>query len=199
MPHTVTPRQKEIFEFLLDFIEERGRPPTIREIASHFRIVSLNAVRVHLKALEKKKFISLEKGCSRGITITRLEHGQPELPLVGKIAAGAPLLAVEHREDSAVLESSFWGSDKNLFLLRVSGDSMSPYILDGDLVVVKPQTDASAGDIVVALIDGEATVKKLMHRSGRIVLHPLNRAYEDMEPQEDVTINGKVVGVIRKL
>lgn len=199
MPHTVTPRQKEIFEFLLDFIEERGRPPTIREIASHFRIVSLNAVRVHLKALEKKKFISLEKGCSRGITITRPEHGQPELPLVGKIAAGAPLLAVEHREDSAVLESSFWGSDRNLFLLRVSGESMAPYILDGDLVVVKPQTDASAGDIVVALVDGEATVKKLMHRSGRIVLHPLNRAYEDIEPQEDVTINGKVVGVIRKL
>jgi repressor LexA len=199
MPHTVTPRQKEIFEFLLDFIEERGRPPTIREIASHFRIVSLNAVRVHLKALEKKKLISLEKGCSRGITITRFTPSQSELPLVGKIAAGAPVLALEHREDSAVLKSAFWGSDENLFLLQVSGESMAPYILDGDLVVVKPQANASSGDFVVALIDGEATVKKLMHRSGRIVLHPLNTSYEDIEPQEDMTINGKVVGVIRKL
>jgi repressor LexA len=201
MTATVTPRQKDIFNFLLSYARERGYPPTIREIASHFNIISLNAVRVHLRALERKKLITLEKGRSRGIQLASpslLESGLPGLPLMGKIAAGAPTLAEGHREDTIALNSLFRESSEPLYLLRVRGDSMAPEIQDGDLVIVKPQSSADTGDIVVALIEGEATVKTLLWKSGRPILHPLNPSYADLEPGENITINGKVMGIIRK-
>ncbi len=201
MPPTVTPRQQDIFRFLLAFARENGYPPTIREIASHFHIISLNAVRVHLRALEKKGLISVEKGRSRGIHIAdgaREESPLLGLPLLGRIAAGTPALAIEERGDTISLDSSFWSSGEPLFLLMVKGASMEPELRDGDLVVVKPQTHARHGDIVVALIDDEATVKTLHYRGPHPVLHPVNPAYSVIEPGENFSINGKVVGVIRK-
>ncbi|MDQ7823750.1 MAG: transcriptional repressor LexA [Candidatus Eremiobacteraeota bacterium] len=200
MTKNITPRQKEIFDFLFQFTEERGYPPTIREIASHFRIISLNAVRVHLKALERKKLITVENSRSRGIHIHNSYSPEGQLPIVGRIAAGTPMAAVEEKEDLVSLDGSFWGSaDSPLYLLKVKGDSMDPEIQDGDLVVVRHQRHALPGDIVVALIEGEATVKKLVRRpGGDFVLHPLNPSYQDIEPGERLALSGKVVGIIRK-
>jgi len=201
MPSTVTTRQQDIFSFLLSFAREKGYPPTIREIASHFHIISLNAVRVHLRALEKKGLISVEKGRSRGIHITDRTHEEiplQGLPLLGRIAAGTPALAAEERGDTITLDCSFWSCGEPLFLLMVKGDSMEPELREGDLVVVKPQSHARQGDIVVALIDDEATVKTLHYRGHHPVLHPINPAYSIIEPGDNFSINGKVVGVIRK-
>lgn len=204
----LTFRQKEILSFISGNLEEKGYPPTIREIAARFGIVSLNAVRVHLKALEKKRLISLDKGRSRGICLLRPVSGDfresksmripHAFPLLGKIAAGKPSLAVEGRDDYISIDNEYFGCADNLFLLRVAGSSMDPEIRDGDMVVVIPAVTAKTGDIVVALIEDEATVKKLILKPDRIILRPLNPAYSDIELSGDFSINGKVVGVIRR-
>ncbi|MGV8118537.1 MAG: transcriptional repressor LexA [Candidatus Xenobiia bacterium LiM19] len=200
MSQTVTQRQKAVFDFIVEYARENGYPPTIREIALHFRIVSLNAVRMHLKALERKKLITLEH-CSRGIHINTAaisDTAAAGLPLAGRIAAGSPIPAIENRDENVVLDASFWGSGESFFLLRIKGGSMDPELKDGDYVVVKPQSYASLGDIVVAIIDGEATVKELARKNSRIFLRALNYDYDDIYPEGDFTINGKVVGVIRR-
>ncbi len=199
----LTDRQQQILDHLRDEIDRRGMPPTIREIGEHFRIRSTKGVEDHLAALTKKGFIRRERGKSRAIEI----EGRPDLrgaralPLVGRIAAGMPALAVEQQEGHFVLDESLVGAGVT-FLLRVTGDSMKDAaILDGDLVVVRKQETARVGEIVACRIGEEATVKTL-HRTGNpVVLKPENADYDliTIPAGEDFEILGKVVGVYRKL
>ncbi|MCE1246899.1 MAG: transcriptional repressor LexA [Firmicutes bacterium] len=197
----ITGRQKQVLDFIRHTIDMRGYPPTVRDIASHLSIISLNAVRVHLSALEKKGYISVEANTSRGIRLLLEENPQipsSVIPLVGKIAAGPLSAAIEDREGGMVMDQEFWGSTDELFLLRVKGDSMEPHIHPGDLVVVRRQQNADPGDIVAALIEDEATVKQLVKSGGKLRLHAFNPAYQDIEIGDNFKINGKVTGLIRK-
>jgi repressor LexA len=199
----LTPRQEEIFTFLRDEIGRRGLPPTIREIGKRFKIRSTKGVEDHLAALARKGFIRRERGKSRAIEI----EGRPDLrgaiaiPLLGRIAAGNPMLAVENHEEHVVMDESLVGSGET-FLLRVTGDSMKDAaILDGDLVVVRMQSTARAGDIVAARVGDEATVKRFHKTGDSVVLAPENEAYSPItiSPGTDFEILGKVVGVYRRL
>ena len=211
----LTGRQREILHFIVRQTEERGFPPTIREIGEEMDIRSTNGVNDHLKALERKGYLLRGEQQSRALVPTkrarlvlgmgapRRDPGMVEVPLLGKVAAGAPLLAVENVEDSVRIDSFLLGgSGKEVFALRVKGDSMiDAGILDGDFVVVRQQEEAEKGDIVVAGIPGEeATVKTYSRKGGKVVLVPANTRLEPMvfEP-DDVTVFGKVVTVLRRL
>lgn len=199
----LTSRQQAILDWLRDEIDRRGLPPTIREIGEEFGIRSTKGVEDHLAALERKGAIRRERGKSRAIEITARPdlRGARLVPLLGRIAAGAPVLAVENRSDEFVLDESLVGTG-DTFLLRVTGDSMKDAsILDGDLVVVRAQAEARTGDIVAARLGEEATVKRLDRSGGALRLLPENEAYEPIvpDPSEDFQILGKVVGVYRRL
>jgi repressor LexA len=199
----LTSRQSEILEYLREEIDRRGLPPTIREIGERFGIRSTKGVEDHLAALERKGFIHRERGKSRAIEVSDRPdlRGARLVPLIGRIAAGAPILAVENHAGQFIFDESLVGSGEN-FLLRVEGDSMKDAsILDGDLVVVRSQDSAREGDIVAARVGEEATVKRF-HREGRaIVLLPENEAYDPIrvEQAESFQILGKVVGVYRRV
>ena len=199
----LTARQQAILDWLRDEIDRRGMPPTIREIGEEFGIRSTKGVEDHLAALERKGAIRRERGKSRAIEVVARPdlRGARMLPLLGRIAAGAPILAVENHAGRFILDESLVGGGET-FLLRVEGDSMkNASILDGDLVVVRAQEAAHTGDIVAARIGEEATVKRLEQQAGRIRLLPENDAYEPIEVNdtEDFRILGKVVGVYRRL
>ncbi|MEW6203461.1 MAG: transcriptional repressor LexA [bacterium] len=198
----LTDRQEEIFNYILEHIEDEGYPPTIRRIGAHFNIVSPNGVKEHLLALQRKGYINLRPRTSRGIEVLRrprwTEGREKGIPLVGRIAAGLPVLAVENIEDRLTLERLF-PSDGRIFALRVRGDSMTDAgIYDGDIVIVRPQKTAEKGDIVVALLDDEATVKKFHRKRNKVCLIPANKKYTPII-LDSVEIAGKVIGVIRKI
>jgi len=195
----LTARQEQVLEFIKKSIDTDGFPPTVREIAGFLEIVSLNAVRRHLQALEKKGYLEIEPGKSRGIKLFQDDVHWPQLPIVGKIAAGPMTTAVEDVEGQVVVDPDFWGDTRDMFLLRVRGDSMYPKLEDGDLVVVRRQPFADPGSLVVALMGEEATVKQLVKKDGRFYLHPLNPAYPDIPIESGFSINGLVVGLIRKI
>jgi len=207
----LTARQQEIWQFLAEYLDEHGYPPTVREIGDAVGLASPSTVHAHLANLERAGLLRRDPTKPRAIELVgrrRAEAGRdvpaaPVLPLVGRIAAGGPLLAEESVEDRiAVPEPLGRNAD---FLLRVTGDSMiEAGILDGDVVVVRRQDDARDGDVVVALVGDdeaadEATVKTF-HREqgGRIRLQPENSALEPLFP-EHVQILGKVTGVFRCL
>ncbi|HMB71850.1 MAG TPA: transcriptional repressor LexA [bacterium] len=199
----LTPRQREILDWLRDEIDRRGLPPTIREIGESFGIRSTKGVEDHLAALERKGYIRREKGKSRAIEVADRPdlRGARLVPLVGRIAAGAPVLAVENHEGTFVFDESLVGAGET-FLLRVQGDSMTKTgILDSDLVIVRKQDDARNGDIVAARVGDEATVKRFRKGGGRVTLLPENDAYDPIEvdPTEGFEILGKVVGVYRRM
>ncbi|MCD4782968.1 MAG: transcriptional repressor LexA [Candidatus Eremiobacteraeota bacterium] len=196
----LTDRQSQVLGFIRATIEQKGYPPTIRDIANHLDIVSLNAVRRHLKSIEKKGYIHVEPGKSRGIKLLDevSSSQQAKVPLVGKIAAGPFSLADEDIEEHLIMDPDFWGEPEDLFLLKVKGDSMEPHIKEGDMVVVKRQSYAAPGEIIVALVENEATVKQIILKDTRYFLHPFNPAYEDISTGEDFRINGKVTGLIRR-
>jgi repressor LexA len=199
----LTARQAEILDFIRDETDGRGMPPTIREIGSQFGIRSTKGVEDHLAALERKGFIKREKGKSRHIEIADRPdmRGVRLLPLVGRIAAGAPVLAVENVEDQFVFDESLVGPGET-FLLRVAGDSMiDAGIFDDDLVIVRKQDDAREGEIVAARLEEEATVKRFHREGGPITLLPENAAYDPIPVAEDrdFQILGKVVGVYRRM
>lgn len=198
----LTKRQREIYDFIIDHIKWEGYPPTIRQIGKRFSIASPNGVKDHLLALQKKGHIRLHSRTSRGIEVLRREElaagGERGIPLVGRIAAGEPILAAENIEDRLTMERMF-PSDGRVFALRVKGDSMvEAGINDGDIVVVRPQPTADRGDIVVALLDDEATVKKFDRRGAKVYLHPANRSYQPIV-RDEVEIAGLVIGVIRRV
>jgi repressor LexA len=206
----LTTRQQEIWQFLAEYVDAHGYPPTVREIGEAVGLASPSTVHAHLANLERAGLLKRDPTKPRAIELVgrRREDapepsGVPMLPLVGRIAAGGPLLAEEAVEDNiAVPEPLGRNAD---FLLRVQGDSMiEAGILDGDIVVVRKQSNARAGEIVVALVGDdesadEATVKTFhRERDGRIRLQPENAALEPLYP-EHVEILGKVTGVFRSL
>lgn len=206
----LTDRQREILGFIQVFIRERGYPPSIREIGDHFQIYP-RAVFDHLKALERKGYLKREGSRSRGMEVRTFQEGRfhgrgerpavREIPILGRVAAGRPTLAVEHVEGSVPLPAE-WAEGGEAFLLKVKGDSMSPFILPGDYVIVRSQPSAENGDVVVTLMGEEATVKRFFRREGRIELRPENERWETIqveEGSEEVRIIGKVIGVFRKI
>lgn len=203
MAKGMTKRQEAVLQYTMDYIQREGYPPSIREIGVHFGIGSLRGVTVHLDALEKKGFIE-RSNLPRSIRIVHptFQTGARVrmLPLLGQIAAGAPILAQEHVEDLIPVPTDMVRNMEGAFLLRVKGDSMSGEgILPRDLVVIKPQQVANHGDLVAVLIGDEATVKRIHFDRNRIRLVPSNPAYEPIEVQEsdNARIIGRVVGMMR--
>ena len=199
---TLTRRQKEIWDFLADFSREKGYAPTLEEIAVHFGLSSLATVHKHLRNLETKGFIARKWNLSRAIEILR-QGGSVEaieLPLLGKVAAGLPIEAVETNEKLSIPVDLVRRPDQ-AFTLRVRGQSMMEEgILDGDFVIVEPRNSAGNGDTVVALVDGDATVKKFYFEGvDRVRLQPANGSMAPIVVQaEKVQIRGVVVAVLRK-
>jgi repressor LexA len=207
----LTLRQREIFDFIRAFIKERGYPPSVREIGEHFHIYP-RAAFDHLKALERKGYVKRRGSMSRGLELLVYPGYEPrgshekspltrEIPILGRIAAGKPTLAVENIEGTLSLPLE-WTKEGETFLLKISGESMSPYILPGDFVVVRSQPSAENGDIVAILIGEEATVKRFFKKEGSIELKPDNERWETIrieEGSEEITLLGKVTGVFRKI
>ena len=209
----ISSRQRDILELIIRTVRERGYPPSVREIGEAVGLNSPSTVHSHLSALVKAGYLRRDPSKPRAIEVTapakaQAARPQPDLrrapvrdvPLVGRIAAGSPLLAEEDIEDILPLPTQIVGNDP-VFGLRVRGDSMvGAGIFDGDLVVVRRQADADDGDIVAALIDGEeATVKRLRRTAGKVILLPENPAYEPMVFTQGVQVLGRVVAVLRRL
>jgi len=223
----LTDRQQAILDFITQSIEERGYPPTLREIGEHFGIRSTNGVNDHLRALEKKGHLQREDLKSRALRPTSgpssasasaaraLGGGRDprladvvEIPIVGRVAAGLPLLAVENVQDTVHVDKFFIGQTREVFALRVKGESMiEDGIFDGDYIFVKKQLQASRGDIVVAMISGpsgdEATVKRYYPEGDSIRFQPANAAMQPIivrkKDFKSVNLIGVVVGVYRKM
>ena len=210
----LTHRQAKVLEFILDSIGNRGYPPTIREIGTHMNIRSTNGVNDHLKALERKGYLVRDQSKSRALrplchpdgTAVEATVQTPvmEIPLMGRIAAGDPIAAIEHAEDTITIEQGLLGKTRELFALHVKGDSMiDDGILDGDIIFVNRQNDAPTGAIVAVMIDGEATVKRIYFENDRIRLQPANDAmdpiYVRREDFRETSILGLVKGVFRQL
>ncbi len=200
----LTPRQRRILEFIAEAVRKRGYPPTVREIGEAVGLTSSSSVHSQLANLEAKGLLHRDPTKPRAIGLAEAE---PRLegvlvPLVGRIAAGAPVLAAENIEEYLTVPVGF-ADGVDHFALRVEGDSMTGAgIIDGDVVVVRRQDDADDGDIVAALLPGpaedEATVKRLGHRGAHVMLIPENPALEPFEMTEG-RILGRVVAVLRKL
>jgi repressor LexA len=212
----LTERQREILAFIAKETEARGYPPTIREIGEHMDIRSTNGVNDHLKALERKGYLQRGEQQSRALVVTRRarvllglgnrkDSGLLDVPLLGRVAAGQPLLAQENVEDSVRIDSFLLGSPgREVFALRVKGNSMiEDGIHDGDYLFVRKAAQAQSGEIVVALIDDEATVKRYFPEGERIRLQPANSTMEPIfvrkEDFRSTMILGTVVGVYRKV
>jgi repressor LexA len=206
----LTARQREVLGFIRSFTEKHGAPPTVREIGTRFRF-SARAAFDHLRALERKGMLQRrvsDRRVSRTLVPISAAQGRRssggEIPVLGRIAAGAPLLALENREGTLPVRGDwFSGMGQDLFALRVRGESMvDAHIMDGDLVVVRRQESATPGDIVAALVNDEATVKRFGRDGDRIVLKP---AHPTMQPiviepgRADVRVLGKVVGLVREV
>ncbi|MBA3460893.1 MAG: transcriptional repressor LexA [Deltaproteobacteria bacterium] len=229
MADALTHRQREILDFISSSIVERGFPPTLREIGEHFQIRSTNGVNDHLKALEKKghlrredlksramrpvlpdgsgEVVPLRRGAAMGtgnVQVIQADDDMAEIPILGKVAAGLPILAVENATDTVRVDRVLIGGHREVFGLRIVGESMiEDGIFDGDYVFVKKTPSAATGDIVVAMIEGEATVKRYYPEGDRIRFQPAN---SNMAPiivrradMKSVDIIGIVVGVYRKL
>jgi repressor LexA len=193
----LTERQRAILAFIRDRIESRGYGPTVREIGQQFDIRSPNGVMCHLKALEKKKLIQREGYSARAIQVMDYRPGT-ELPLLGSVAAGAPIQAPT-QDDRLNFNDMFGG--QNHYALKVRGQSMiEDHIDDGDFVVIRKQETARQGERVVAMIDNEVTLKKFHQDRGKILLQPCNGAMQPIElkPDSDARILGVLVGVLRK-
>ncbi len=216
MKNQLTERQEEILNFIKQFLEGNGYPPTLREIGKKFNIVSTFGVKRHLEALVKKGYLNIESNASRGITVhkdtgsellvessfSRASQEFRKIPIVGRVAAGSPILAIENIEGSIVIDSSFMKKSDDCFALKVRGDSMvNAGIFENDLVIISPQKDAQNGEIVVALIDDEATVKTYEQKNNKIRLLPENDKYQPIEISDlrEFSIVGKVIGVVRWL
>jgi repressor LexA len=195
----LTPRQEEVLDLVLEALERRGYPPSIREICDALGLSSTRGALRHLEALEKKGFISRAPG-ARAIQVRdSLRAAAAYLPLVGEVPAG-PLRHASEEVEEWVPVPARWGGEGR-FLLRVRGDSMiGDGIRDGDLVVVEPGPDALDGEVVVALVDGEATVKRLRRRRGGVELEASNPAYPTLRVEKgeaEVRLSGRVVSLLR--
>jgi len=201
----LTDRQQEVLDFIQTSIERDGYPPTIREIGAELGIRSTNGVNDHLKALERKGYINRDGAKSRTLVpVDALDDSFVVVPILGRIAAGQPILAIEHAEDTVKIDRFFLGKNKEVFALRVVGESMiNDGIHDGDFIFVRKQRTAARGAIVVAMIDDEATVKRYYPEGDRIRFQPGNATmqpiYVSREDFRSVDLLGVVVGVFRKM
>ncbi|MEZ4401647.1 MAG: transcriptional repressor LexA [Kofleriaceae bacterium] len=221
----LTDRQQQILDYISESINGRGFPPTLREIGEHFGIKSTNGVNDHLKALEKKGYLRREDLKSRAMRPTSMSNVVSlaerrrgvanvspvqtddelcEIPILGRVAAGQPILAVEQAEDTVRVDRVLLGGHREVFGLRIVGESMiEDGIFDGDYVFVKKTPTARAGEIVVAMIEGEATVKRYFPEGDRIRFQPANCNMAPIIVRrsefKSVDIIGIVVGVYRKL
>ena len=209
MPRELTDRQQEIYDYIAFSIREKGYPPTIREMMDQFDIASTNGVRTTLAALEKKGHIKRRPMLSRGIELTvRVQRDVAhaitadvrEIPVIGRVAAGQPILAHENVEETIAVDSSF-APGGDVFALQVEGDSMINIgILDGDYVLARHQITANQGEIIVAVVDGEATVKRYYVDGEGVQLVAENEAYDPIivASHQDFRIAGKGVSLMRR-
>lgn len=220
----LTKRQQLVLQYIVQHIEDCGYPPTIREIGDHLDIKSTNGVNDHLKALERKGYLERQDAKSRALRPLRDEHGYElhaenddtsvnsdyeredlhEIPVLGRIAAGQPISAIENIQNVLHVSQSMLPRAQDIFGLIVQGDSMiDDGILNGDTIFVKKQRDAHNGEIVAAMVDGEATVKRIYYEGDRIRLQPSNSRMEPIyvhaHEARETCVLGKVVGVYRKL
>ena len=226
----LTDRQQQIYDLIVDGIDTCGYPPTIREIGKQLGIHSTNGVADHLKALKRKGYLTQQGQKSRtwqpiratppesrlpqaeGQAEARVEgqpashrtggwrHGVQRVPLLGRVAAGEPILAVEEAEGELLVDASWLGKARDVFALTVVGDSMvDDGILDGDTVLVQRRDDADVGDIVVMLIDNEATVKRYYPEAGHIRLQPANAAMQPIYLTANQARNVRLVGTVREV
>lgn len=200
----ITERQRELWEFIKNTIQGKGLPPTVSEMTKALRVKSKNAISKLLVALEERGLLSRD-GTARGIIVfdefgNEISSGSIAVPVLGSVPAGGPMMVEEHVEEWVNLPTSFLRGRKDVFLLQVRGDSMEGAgILHGDLVIVRPTREVKNKEIVVALLHDEATVKRFVEIQGRKYLKPENPKYENIYPQDEWTVQGKVVGVIRQL
>lgn len=215
MQPKLTKRQSQVLEFIRDRIRAWGYPPTIREICEHLGVSSTNGVSDHLKALKRKGLLTQQESKSRTLAPTRsvgklvravlpTTQTTVTIPLLGRVAAGLPILAEEEAEGSVVVDSFFVGDGRKIFALKVVGDSMiEDGILDGDYIFVRKRSQAEPGDIVVVMIENEATVKRFYPEGDRIRLQPANAAlkpiYLHKSEFRQIQLIGVVIGVYRKM
>ncbi|HEX2868345.1 MAG TPA: transcriptional repressor LexA [Ignavibacteriales bacterium] len=217
MKNKLTDRQEEILSFIENYIRQNGYAPTLREIGKNFSIASTFGVKRHLDALSKKGYLTIGSNISRALSLTNAKvpddsleknssfaeevfEGFSQVPVIGRVAAGMPILAVENIDGSVVIDSSVVKNSAGCFALKVKGDSMiNAGIFEGDLIIISPRHDALNGEIVVALLGDEATVKRFEKRGDEVYLVPENSSYPPIpvHHREDFSIVGKVVGVIR--
>jgi repressor LexA len=196
-------KQEQVLEFLINFNTEHGFPPTIRELCQHFGFKSLNTAHFHLRSLERKGYIQVHPGKGRGITLPGARPlSERQMPVVGRIAAGSPILALENIDDFLGIDKGFFGAETN-FAVQVKGDSMvDAHIQDGDYVIIKIQDQAEKGDIVAALIDDEVTLKYFYRTKSQVRLESANPKYPPMIFKKgdvrSVKILGIMVGLVRK-
>jgi repressor LexA len=189
----LTPKQKSVLDFIRERVSAAGLPPTLREIGSHFGFASTGTVRDHLAALARKGYLTLTRQKARAIELDSRVFG---IPILGRVQAGEPKLAEQDIE--GYLEPYVWAGDERLFALKVKGDSMKDAgILEGDTVVVRKQAKAEQGEIVVAIIGDEATVKRFGRKGGRYFLFPANDAFGPIPVTRETAVLGKVVTVLR--
>ncbi len=195
----LTARQEEVLAAVKELTAERGWPPTVRELARRLG-VGPRAAFEHLAALVRKGYIDKEEGRPRALAAAG-KTPTLELPLLGRVAAGPPILALEEREGTVAVDRERSGARPGDFVLRVRGDSMvGEHIVDGDLVVIRPEPTAESGALVAALVGEEATVKRMYLRDGKVVLRAANPAYADLVVGADagVAVIGRVVSVMRR-
>lgn len=204
MKTKISEKQQEIINFIKDELNRKGYPPSVREICKAVGLRSTSTVHGHLSRLEKKGYIRRDPTKPRAIEIlcseNRYGNDIVKLPIIGKVTAGTPILAIENIEEYyAIPTDMVKGFESESFILKVRGESMiNAGILDGDYIIVRKQSYADNGDIVVALIDDEATVKRFYKENDHIRLQPENPTMEPLILQ-NIIILGKVIGVIRKL
>ena len=192
----LTKKQQDVLGYIYQSIRQNNLPPTIREIAQHFHFKSTGTVRDYLKILVREGFIKIKSNKSRAIELIR--KNMFSIPILGRVRAGLPTLAIEEIEDYLDLDSLIF-SEADTFALRVKGESMiDAGIFPEDLVLVRKQKTAQERDIIVALIGEEATVKRLKKKGARYFLEPANPTYQDILVDESVNIVGKVISVIRR-
>ena len=190
-------RINNVFSYIEGYINNYGYPPSVREICRDLSIKSTAKCHCYLKKLEDQGLITVGGNKKRAIMLTKPKADCISVPLVGSIAAGAPILAVENLEEYYPLSRDFESSAET-FMLNVRGDSMKEIgIFNGDKVIIRKQETAENGEIIAALVDDSATVKRFFKRDGKFILHPENAAYDDIIV-DDVSVLGKVIGLIRK-
>jgi repressor LexA len=190
----------QIYSFIVQYIRKEGYPPAVRDICAGVGIRSTSTIHGHLKRLQQSGRIEYSSGKRRAITIPEMDSSKIiQMPVLGQVTAGVPILAQQNIAYTLPFPADFFSADGDVFALKVRGDSMiGAAILDGDFVIVKRQNAANAGDIIVALIEDEATVKTLANIDGRVVLKAENPAYSPIPfDRSDCQVLGKVCGVFR--